>query len=245
MENEPRVLLGIAVGAMGSMAVAAGLVSVRDHFALVNVALILVFLVLLGAVIGGRTAGVTSAFVAAVSMEFFHTRPFNSLKINDAADIETTVLFLVVGLAIGEIAVRADRIRESVTGSRKEMQRFQRIAHLAASGESVDDLISAVRAELIENLKLLECTFERPPFIKDYPTLEPSGHVKGGDIRQYTKEGFDLPRDGLVLPIIANGETIGRFVLLPTPGVGVSNERRIVAASLADQLSVVLSRQAA
>ena len=39
-------------------------------------------------------------------------------KINDAADVETTVLFLIVGLAIGEIAVRADLIRESVAGQR-------------------------------------------------------------------------------------------------------------------------------
>jgi hypothetical protein len=141
--------------------------------------------------------------------------------------------------------VRADSIRESVAGSRREMQRFQRVARLAASGESSDDLISAVRAELIENLRLRECVFERPPFSQTYPTLEPSGHIEGGDIRQYTKDGFDLPRDGLVLPVIANGQTIGRFVLQPTPGVGVSNERRIVAAALADQLSVVLSRRAA
>jgi hypothetical protein len=245
MEAEPRTSLGVAVGAMGSIFAAAGLVAVRDHFALVNVALILVLLVLLGAVIGGRVAGVTSAFVAAISLEFFHTRPFNSLKISDAADIETTLLFLVVGLAIGEIAVRADRIRASVAGSRGEIKRFQRIARLAANGESIEDLISALRAELMENLKLRECTFERPPFTQTYPTLEPSGHIRGGDNRLYTKEGFDLPRDGVVLPVIANGDVIGRFVLTPTPGAGVSNERRLVAAALADQLSVVLRRHAA
>jgi hypothetical protein len=227
------------------MAMAGALVGVRDHFALVNVALILILFVLLGAVIGGRVAGVSSAFVAAVSLEFFHTQPFNSLKINDVADIETTVLFLVVGLAIGEIAVRADSIRGAVAGHRAELHRFQRVARMAASGESDDDLISAVRAELIEDLKLVECTFERPPFATTLPTLEPSGHITGGDVRQYTREGFDLPRSGVELPIVANGRSIGRFVLQPTPGVGVSLDRRIVAAALADQLSVVLSQHAA
>jgi hypothetical protein len=229
------------VGSLGSLTVAAALVSVREHFALVDVALILVLFVLLGAVVGGRAAGVTSAFIAALSLDFFHTQPFNSLKMSDAADIETTLLFLVVGLAVGEIALRADRIRESVVGHRDEMHRFQRIAHMAASGESVDDLVSAVRAELIENLRLRDCTFERPPFTATYPTLQPSGAVNGGDIRQYTKDGFDLPRDGIELPIVANGRTIARFVLWPTAGAGVSHERRIVAVALADQLSVVLA----
>jgi len=242
MRNDERTWLGIAVGAMGSMGTAAALVAVRDHFALVNVALILVLFILVGAIIGGRVAGVASALVAAVSLEFFHIRPFNSLKISDAADVETTVLFLVVGLAVGELALRADRIRSSVAGHRDEMRRFQRIAHMAANGESPDDLISAVRAELIEDLKLRDCSFERPPFVGTYPILEPSGHITGGAIRSYTRDGFDLPSDGLVLPVVANGRSLGRFVLQPTPGAGVSNERRIVAASLADQLSVVLNR---
>jgi hypothetical protein len=230
------------------MAMAGALVSVRDHFALVNVALILILFVLLGAVIGGRVAGVTSAFIAAISMESFHTQPYNSLKINDAADIETTILFLIVGLAIGEIAVRADSIRTAVARHRDELHRVQRVAHLAASGESDDDLVLAVRAELIEDLKLRDCTFEQPPFTTSYPTLASSGVFRGSDPhdhRVYTKDGFDLPSTGVELPVVANGRTLGRFVLMPEPGVGVSFERRMVAGALADQLSVVLSRRAA
>jgi hypothetical protein len=237
--------MGAAVGGMGSIAAAAALVSVREHFALVNVALILVLFVLLGAVIGGRVAGVTSALAAAASLDFFHTRPFNSLKISDAADIEATVLFLLVGLAIGEIAVRADHIRSAVSGHRKELKRVQRIAQLAANGESADDLILAVAAELTDTLHLRECVFERPPFGERFPTLEPTGAIKGGDVRYYTKDGFELPREGAELPVSADGRTIGRFVLRPQPGAGVSLDRRIVAASLADQLSVVLRQRAA
>ena len=227
------------------MMAAAALVPVRDHFAALNVALILVLFVQLAAVIGGRAAGASAALVAAISLDFFHTQPFNSLKINDANDIATTMLLLVVGLVMGEVTVRADRIREAAAGHRAELHRIQRVAHLAASGKSIDELVTAVRAELIEDLKLRDCTFERAPFFTTYPTLEPSGHVRGGDLRRYTRSGYDLPRDGLELPIIVSGETIGRFVLLPTPGAGVSNERRIVAASLADQLGVVLRRQVA
>src|SRR6476659_7848817 len=106
MSSDGRAALGVSVGSMGAIAAGAALVAVRDHFAQVNAVLILVFFVLLGAVIGGRVAGVVSALTAAVSFDFFYTQPYNSLKINSAADVETTILLLLVGLAMGEIVVR-------------------------------------------------------------------------------------------------------------------------------------------
>jgi hypothetical protein len=237
--------LGVAVGGIGSILAAAALVSVRDHFAIVNVALILVLFVLLGAVTGGRLAGAGSALTAAAALDFFHTRPYNSLKISDAADIETTVLFLFVGLAVGEIALRAEHIRAAVTGHRIELKRVQRIARLAAAGESTDDLISAVVAELTETLRLRECRFEHPPFRTELPTLEPGGGVAGHDVSYYTKDGFELPRGGAALPLRVNGVVTGRFVLVPNLGVGVSLDHRITASSLVDQLSASLRARAA
>jgi hypothetical protein len=47
------------------------------------------------------------------------------------------------------------------------------------------------------------------------------------------------------LPVIVHDQPVGRFVLVPTPGVGISHDRRMIAIALADQLSVVLGRQAA
>src|SRR5262249_8655966 len=137
MQHDGRIGIGISVGSMGAIAAAAGLVAIRDHFAQVNAVLILVFFVLLGAVIGGRLAGVASALTAAVAFDFFYTQPYNSLKINSAADIETTILLLAVGLAMGEIVVRADRIRYAVGGGRRELKGIHRVARLAADGEAV------------------------------------------------------------------------------------------------------------
>jgi Domain of unknown function (DUF4118) len=245
MTNDGRVGLGVSVGAMGSIFAAAGLVSVRDDFAPVNVVLILVLFVLLGAVIGGRVAGVASALAAAGSFDFFHTQPYNSLKIDTASDIETTVLLLVVALAIGEIVVRADRIRYTVSGSRRELARVHRVARLAADGETVEDLVAAVSAELTETLGLHRCFYETPPFQGSYPRLEQTGTVTGTNLIRYTREGFELPHEGVELPVIVNDQMVGRFVLVPTPGRGVPLERRLVAITLADQLSVVLGRRSA
>jgi hypothetical protein len=245
MKHDPRIGMGISVGSMGAIAAAAGLVAVRDHFAQVNAVLILVFFVLVGAVIGGRLAGAASALTAAVAFDFFYTQPYNSLKINSAADVETTILLLLVGLAMGEIVVRADRIRFAVGGSRRELKSVHRVARLAADGEAIEDLISAVSAELTETLGLHRCTYETPPFTGSYARLEQTGLITGTNIVLYTKQGFELPHEGVELPVVVHDRTVGRFVLIPTPGHGVSIEARLLAVALADQLSVVLGRQAA
>jgi K+-sensing histidine kinase KdpD len=170
-----RVGVGSFLGAVGALFAAAALVSVRDHFAQVNVVLILVLFVLLGAVVGGRLAGAVAAVVASISYDFFHTQPYNSLKIDRAADIETTLLLLAVGLIIGEIVVRSDRIREALGSARGELRGLHRVARLAANGEAVDDVISAVSAELAATLGLSRCFYETAPFRSSYARLEQTG----------------------------------------------------------------------
>ena len=51
--------------------------------------------------------------------------------------------------------------------------------------------------------------------------------------------GFELPADGVELPVLARGQHIGRFVLVPTPGQAVSLEERLVAVAIADQVAAV------
>ncbi len=132
MKHDGRIGIGVSVGSMGAIAAAAGLVAVRDHFAQVNAVLILVFFVLLGAVIGGRLAGVASALTAAVAFDFFYTQPYNSLKINSAADIETTILLLAVGSGDGRDR-RASR-SHPIRGERHPARAEQRPSGGSARG---------------------------------------------------------------------------------------------------------------
>ena len=51
--------------------------------------------------------------------------------------------------------------------------------------------------------------------------------------------GFELPAGGVELPVLARGQHIGRFVLVPTPGHSASLEERLVAVAIADQVAAV------
>jgi hypothetical protein len=49
-----------------------------------------------------------------------------------------------------------------------------------------------------------------------------------------------LPGPEIELLVHDRGQTLGRFVLTPTPGFPVSLQRRVVAVALADQVGAVL-----
>ena len=209
-----------------------------------NVALVLVLAVLVGALIGGRLGGATTALVAAASFDFFHTRPYNSLKIISAADVEATVLLLLVALAVAEVAVRLERVRVRLRDDGRQLRRLHRVAEMAAGGEHLDDLLLAITAELIETFRLRDCWFERPPYVATFPRMERNGTVIATE-HWYARGELELPRDGVELCVIGGGVTLGRFVLVPTRGVGVSAERRIIGIALADQLGVAMAQRAA
>jgi hypothetical protein len=74
--------------------------------------------------------------------------------------------------------------------------------------------------------------------------MEREGAVETREHR-YAHGGFELPRGGVELPVMAGGNQVGRFVLTPTPGVGVSRERRVIAVALANQFGAALAVKAA
>ena len=89
--------MGMAIGAIGPIVVAGALVGVRDSVANADVALLLVLVVVLAAVTGGWQAGAVGRSSAALSFDFFHTKPYLSLTIDSRDDVETAPLLLLVG----------------------------------------------------------------------------------------------------------------------------------------------------
>ncbi|MGH9277088.1 MAG: DUF4118 domain-containing protein [Acidimicrobiales bacterium] len=240
--NDERAerLFWVAIGGLAPIAVASALVSLRDVMLNANVALVLVLVVVAVASAGGREAGAAAALSSALSFDFFHTLPYLRLTIATGDDVETTLLLLAVGLVVGHLAARARRARRSAKATSGEVGRIVRVAAAAANGEDPADVILAAQTELTELLRLRECRFEAPPFGDALPQIERSGVVLGREHR-LRHEGFELPAGGSALPVFGRGQMLGRFVLEPTPGTGVSHEERVVAVAIADQVGAVLA----
>jgi hypothetical protein len=222
--------------------VAAAFVPLRDHVAAADIALLLAVVILVAATIGGRLTGAVAAVEASFAFDLFFTKPYYSLRINRAEDIETAVLMLIVGVAIGEIVTRSKRDRFAAHVTRSNLARVSRITELAAGGERPGRLIRVARRELMELLDLNDAEFERPPFLDSLPRLSHSGLSIPPVVRVGAR--VDPKRTAQIeLPIWAEGLEVGRFVLTLTDdsmGLEFAPEARASALALADQLGVAL-----
>lgn len=224
------------------LAVAAVLVAFRSRFTDTAAALVLVAVIVAVAVVGDRTAGFLATVSATVWFDFFLTRPYERLAITHRADIQTAVSLFVVGMIVTELAVRNHRHQESAIEESDYVGLIYRLSELAASGAPADEVIERVRRELISVLDLRGCRYEPGIGPGHGIRMDHDGKVVIGDV-SWAVESLGLPGPELALFIQRRGQTLGRFLLVPTPGHPVSMQRRVVAVAIADQVGAALTPQ--
>ena len=236
MDDDARRDIGLVLGGLGPIAVASALVAVRGTVHNANVALVLVVVVVLAAAVGGRRAGILAASTAALSFNFFHTRPYLGLRIHSAADVETTLLLLAVGLIVGHLAAGSRQSHALAA----QIRRIHRVAEANARGDNAAAVTLVAEAELRDLLSLDACRFEAVPSLVVLPRLGATGGLNVREHR-FNPNGLELPAGGVELPVYGRGRQLGRFVLDPRPGVGVSREQRVAAVAIADHVGAALA----
>ena len=102
-------------------------------------------------------------------------------------------------------------------------------------------MLLAAQAELTTLLGLESCRFEAAPSGTVLARLERTGAVSGQREWRFAGHDLALPSDGVELPVLSHGRPIGRFVLIPEPGIGASLEARVVGVAIADQVGSALA----
>jgi K+-sensing histidine kinase KdpD len=236
-----RKLMGLALGGLGPIVVALVLVPFREDIDNANLALILVLVVVMAAIVGGRGAAVLAAITGTMAFDFFLTRPYTSMRIESADDVETVIILLAVGLLVGEVAARGRRSRRERERAADAIDRVHRVAARIAEGGPLDAdgrlrvIVDEVIREMTALLQLRDCYLEVAPFQWPLPRLERSGAIDTAE-HEWSSGGFMLPEYGVQLPVLQAGTEVARLVLLGNPEVSVTLEERVVAVALADQL---------
>jgi hypothetical protein len=224
---------------VGPVAVAAILVPFRASFAATAAALLLTAVVVAAASTGDRVAGYVATVSATLSFDVLLTQPYGRLAITHRPDLETAICLFGVGIAVSEICVRSRHHRETASEEASYVGALHAVTELVASGGSQEEVVEVVRQRLVDLLSLRNCRFETTAADRPRFRIESTGEVLlGGSIWAVHAQG--LPGPEIELPVRARGVAVGRFVLTPTPGQPVSQERRVVAVALADQVGATL-----
>jgi hypothetical protein len=236
--SDGNFAIGIAIGALGSLVLSLALTPLRDHLPNANFALILVIPVLVGAIVGGRSAAVVSAFVAALCFDFFFTKPYTSLRIENKDDVATFLALLAVAFVAAVVGIRARRGSVDARDARAELDRLYRVAELSAHGADREDVVSAARAELIGLFELVDCVYEEEVSGPPLPRLGHGGALENA--RLVAMGDFLLPAGGVELPVSGRGREIGRLVLYAGELTRAPLQKRLVAVAIADELGMTL-----
>ncbi|MET9888201.1 DUF4118 domain-containing protein [Streptomyces sp. NPDC006430] len=226
---------------MAPFLVALALVPFRTALSATNEALIMVVTVVAVATSGTRAAGALAALSAAAWYDFFLTKPYRQFTISDRDEIQTAVLLLVVGLIVGQLAVRARTLHSAVVTDAAHLSSLRAAARLAEDGASPDAVVEHVRRELVGLLRLRGCRFEYGTLMGHRPRLEHDGSLwlrHGDRITEYTVWPPDVETE---LRVVGGGHYYGRFLLDPFPGRPLPpEEARLVAVSMAAQAGAAL-----
>ncbi len=235
-----RNALAAIVGLAGPIALTAILVPFRSSFANTDAALALIVVVVAVAAAGNRMAGYLAAASAAVWFDFFLTRPYELFSISRASDIETTVLVLVIGIAVTEIAVWG-RHQQAVASRRSGyLAGINDAARAAAAGDSPPALINQVSSKLVQLLALQSCQFQVGVAGLGKPArLEQTGAIT------VDGQAWDVRANGMPasteLLVESGGRLQGRFLMQARPSAHPTAEQLLVAAAFADQVGAALA----
>jgi K+-sensing histidine kinase KdpD len=234
----------LAAAVFVPLIVSAVLVPFRHSFDNANAALLLVLFIVAVASFGIRPAGVIAAVSSAVWFDFFLTVPYNRLTIANRDDIETTILLVVIGAAVTEIAIWGRRQQARASRQSGYLAGVMTTSHAVARGGSTEELIDQVRAELIAVLRIDDVRFLAGGKREHLPQLNADGSVT------HRARDLKVERDGLPtnseteLVVQPAGVVRGRFLLTAASRIARPDiEQRLVAVALADQVGAALASQ--
>jgi K+-sensing histidine kinase KdpD len=231
----------VLAGLLVPLALTAVVVPFRASVANTDAALALILVIVAVAAAGYRPAGYLAALSAAAWFDFFLTKPYERFSITRAADIETTVLLLVIGIAVTEIAVWGHRQHADASRRSGYLEGINDAARAVAAGGSPVSLADEVSGRLVRLLGLRSCQFQYGRAGLGQPgRIEHDGRVTVAG-SPWDADQFGLPRNsGTELLVESGGRLHGRFLMEPDPAARPTREQLLVAVAFADQVAAAL-----
>jgi K+-sensing histidine kinase KdpD len=218
--------------------------TVRDDVPAATVVLVLVLWVVAAAASGDRASGLFAAVSGGAWFDFFLTTPYQQFAIKGSDDVEATVLLVVIGLAVTEIALWGHRQQARAAGRSGYLEGVLGAARLVSEGDTPPSaLVDVVARQITDVLAADECRFvEGPVSDTRVAVLDHDGEVRRSD-HVVDVDRVGLPsNDYIAIPVRRGSQAVGHFLVTATSHVIYpSAEQRRVAVLLADQVAAAVA----
>jgi K+-sensing histidine kinase KdpD len=221
----------------------ATLSTVRDSVPAATAVLVLVLWVVAAAATGDRVAGLLAALSGGLWFDFFLTQPYQRFTIDDSDDVEATVLLVLIGLAVTEIALWGYRQQARASRRSGYLEGVLGAAKVVSEGDTpVSALVDVVARQITDVLGADACHFvEGPVHDTRITVLDHDGVVTRGD-HPVDVDRVGLPSNEYIAILVRKGaRVVGHFLVTATTHVAYpSREQRRVAVLLADQVAAAV-----
>jgi hypothetical protein len=141
MRREEESRVWVVAGALGSMALGVALIPLRSLTSASNLAFVFLVLTIVVAELGGRSAGLVTALVSAMSLNFFLTEPYLRLTISKRDDIVAFFALAACGLVAAAFGRQRERWSELAGRAGKELDVVRNLVEQLRDGRPLDEIL--------------------------------------------------------------------------------------------------------
>jgi len=214
--REERFAVWVPLGALGAMALSIALIPLRGVTSASNLAFAFLPGTILVAELGGRSAGLVTALVAAMSLNFFLTEPYLTLTITKTEDVIAFVALAVCGLIAAAFGGRRERWSAAAGRSHAYEDALGRLVTHLDHGDPLDGALEDLRQAFglgrivvrdVDGHVRAAAPIEADPPPRAEAVLAPDTLSPVEDSYQkWGRQGFRLPAGGGRLPLpVASG----------------------------------------
>ncbi len=145
MRRDNEVLVWIVTGGFGAMALGVLLIPLRALTSASNLAFVFLVFTIVVAELGGRSAGLVTAVVSAISLNFFLTEPYLTLTISKPDDVVAFVALAACGLIAAAFGKRRERWSERAGRAGKELDLVKGLVEKLTDGIPLDEILGDLR----------------------------------------------------------------------------------------------------
>jgi len=217
----------------------------RGDVAPATAALVLVAVVVAAAATGDRLAGIIAAASGGVWFDFFLTAPFHRFTIEDSDDIEVTLLLVLVGVGVTELAIWGGRQQAMASRRAGYLNGLMATSQVVSAQSSSVAFADQVAAHIAELLEVDTCRYVEAGVVRrESAVLGPDGEVRAnGHLVNVDRDGLPVLGE-VVLPARHVGRVEGAFLIVAaTRIVRPTLEQRRVAVALANQVGAAHAPQ--